>query len=485
MSGCRRVRTGFTLVELLVVIAIIAILIGLLLPAVQKVREASARAKCLNNMKQVALAIHSYHDVIGQYPTYNGIAPAPGGKTLRTDNVKAVYGSWVVHILPYLEQQDLYDAIKSDVDQVDNRGTTVNIPGGPIITPAVPAVPAVYDRTGMTFVPGTPAIPATFNQYVGSQQYVSTTNGNGYTVSVLQWVPPRNPDPGTGIPAVPGYWRDDATGANMGQGRLVTPPVPAQPAVYGPPGAPRTDYIGVFDYEHRMKIVPTLICPSDLSVGSDANASSAQRGLVYTATPNATTPRPWSATNYLANWNALTDGDFNRFTDDTKRGFTAPPQKMTAITDGVSNTVLLGEAYEWCEGRGRTAFMAWHESNWGGMSVSRRGVHNFGLTYELNPAQLTIDGGTPQVVTRARGLGHPGDNPGPDVTFMFQVRPLAKAPNQCPAGADCCNSLTVQTGHNALNIALGDGSVRSLQAGMNPEAWRRLMMPRDGLPNLE
>src|SRR6187549_285004 len=96
----RKIRVGFTLIELLVVIAIIAILIGLLLPAVQKIREAANRMKCTNNLKQIGLGIHNYESAYGVFPT-------AGGQSQSIDIPYQTAG-WAYQILPYLEQESLY-----------------------------------------------------------------------------------------------------------------------------------------------------------------------------------------------------------------------------------------------------------------------------------------------------------------------------------------------------------------------------------------
>jgi prepilin-type N-terminal cleavage/methylation domain-containing protein len=214
-----RKRNGFTLIELLVVIAIIGVLLGLLVPAVQKVREAANRMKCQSNLRQIAIGIHNYHD------TYHVI---PRGGVASWDQNGNTWG-WLALLLPFIEQDSLYRQANTPADPISAHPKEVALPIPIYLCPTDPMSNNGANTVDTSIGPG-PATAYGYSNYNG----VAGSNWGGDPDGV-GWVPqgyiPVWSKQGTNSASWDGFangdgmfpWRD-VNGFLAGQGYLVPKP---------------------------------------------------------------------------------------------------------------------------------------------------------------------------------------------------------------------------------------------------------------------
>ncbi len=337
------------MIELLVVIAIIAILIGMLLPAVQKVREAAARASSGNNLKQIGIAMHAYHDAKTGFPPTMGWIPdkKPGENWV----VGGALGSAFFHILPFIEQGDLYESSDSSRTYVYyNNGTSTNS--------------GSYTSTDPTY-----GYQYTYNN-------TSSSIGSSYQPA--------------GIRA---YW--------------------------GP--------------SLSNKPVKIYMASNDPSVYSDNNG----------------------AVSYLLNAELLDKG-----------------LKLQQISDGTSNTVLVGEGYNSCSkysSSGSSYTSSSRYSYWSGYYYDSTYISSYSYTY--TGSYYLGQGLTSQDSTSSSSYYTPK---------FYAVG--GKTPAGRPASNDCDGSMPQGFSSGGTQVLLADGSVRLISPSMNPVTWYSSVTPTKDEP---
>jgi prepilin-type N-terminal cleavage/methylation domain-containing protein len=454
----RRVRKGFTLIELLVVIAIIAILIGLLLPAVQKVREAAAKTQCSNNLKQLVLAMHNCNDTYSRMPP--GIGVFPPSTALLNPN----FGNTFFFLLPFVEANTVYK---------NSQGSA-----GWLVGDTTPG------QSCLAFAgnPTNPLMP-TMTTYTGGANWVGFNSQFSQPIKTFQCPSdPSNPQQGyinDGIIAgLAGITSCDAPG---GTGYFTT--------------------WGTCSYAINGQII----------LGVDQNTKDGgPGGYPSNANPSTATGPTYQLSTIPLTFNA----GYGWYTGNAA-GLDAGPTLGKSFPDGLSNTICFAEKYAQCNNQffnpAATAPLT------GGNYWAYQSVGAPGFAGTTDPGDyssfagwngpntiITPSGATATLYTTGAGQNGFLPNACPvysafAVTFwdippiplsanMISIGPKSKpmfSPTPYTGPSSQCDPRLASTAHAAMQTAMMDGSVRGISPGITGSTWWAAVTPGGGeaMPN--